>query len=79
MLTGDNKIINKKLLYIYDSYGNVLEKHTLTVGKKEAIQNEGKWECEGLSIKDNTLYTTIMTGQNGRNIKYLVKIFKIHD
>ena len=79
VLTGDNKIINNKLLYIYDAYGNILEKHILNFGKKKAIENGNKWEYEGLAIKDRILYTTVMTGYNGKNIKYLFKILKIED
>jgi len=76
-LSGNNKINSKKYLVVYDYLGNVIKKITLTIGKKLALKEGNKWELEGLSIKDNKLYTTVMSGKNGHNIKRLYQILEI--
>ncbi len=76
LLSGDANIEHPKYLVVYDAYGKVLEKRKLKVNKQNAKKEGNKLEVEGLTFKGNTLYTTIMTGYNGKNKKQLLKIYK---
>jgi hypothetical protein len=76
-LSGNNKLNSLKHLIIYDSYGSVTKNYILNTGKDYALKEGSKWELEGLTIKKNSLYTTVMTGKNGKNIKRLYKILDI--
>ena len=64
-------------IYIYDFYGYVVKSYELFTGKNYAIKEGKKWELEGLTIKNNSIYTTVMTGENDNIIKRLYKIFDI--
>ncbi len=76
-LTGNSKINSKKYLYVYDSYGKVIKYFSLKTGKVFAKKNGLKWELEGLAFKNNTLYTTVMAGSDGKNKKRLYEILHI--
>ena len=77
LLSGDANIEHPKYLVIYDAYGKVLEKKTLKIDKQSAKKEGNKLEVEGLTFKGNALYTTIMTGYNGKNKKQLLKIYRL--
>ena len=79
VLTGDNKLNHPKYLFIYDAYGMVLKKIKLPLDIEKAKKEGNKLEVEGLTFKNNELYTTIMTGYNGKNIKRLYKILSLKD
>ncbi len=72
--TGDNVLENPKLLYVYDTSGNIIEKHKIE--KIEfAKQLHTKLEPEGLTfIGDDLHYTIIIKGKTGRNRKFLFKL-----
>jgi len=76
-LSGDNTLKGKKYLYIYDSFGKVVKKFEVFIGKQRAKKEGKKWELEGLSFLNNKLYTTVMTGFDGKNNKYLYQILEI--
>ncbi len=76
-LSGDNTLKGKKYLYIYDSFGKVEAHFELFAGKSRAEKDGKKWEMEGLTFLNNKLYTTVMTGFNGKNKKYLYQILYI--
>ena len=77
VLTGASKINDKKYLYIYDFYGKEVKHFEIKAGKDLAIKEKGKWELEGLTFKNNSLYTTVMSGQDGHNTHRLYKILTI--
>ena len=79
VLSGDNKTNHKKWLVVYDLLGKIVKKIELKIGKKFAIKEGNKWELEGLTFKKNELYTTVMTGYNGKNKKRLYKILEVID
>jgi len=76
-LSGNNKINTPKYLIIYNYLGDIIKKYSLNIGRKFALKEGNKWELEGLTIKNNKLYTTVMTGKNGHNIKRLYQILEI--
>jgi hypothetical protein len=77
ILTGANKINDKKYLYIYDFYGKKIKSFELKTGRNFAKKEHGKWELEGLTFRKNSLYTTVMTGKDGANIHRLYKILDL--
>ena len=79
VLTGDNKINHPKYLFVYDAYGKVLKNIKLHLSIKSAQKEGNKLEVEGLTFKNNNLYTTVMTGYDGKNIKRLYKILSLKD
>jgi hypothetical protein len=74
-LAGNQRLSTHKNIYIYNQNGEVLDKFLFD--KNDMPQNfHNKFEPEGLDVKDNTLYFSIMTKseiQEG-NIKYLYKL-----
>jgi hypothetical protein len=72
--TGDNLLNTPKLLYVYDTDGNIVEKHI--IGKNEFANQLGeKLEPEGLVFMGDDLhYTIILKGKTGRNRKFLFKL-----
>ena len=74
LLTSNNSINENKLLFIYDMHGNIILEKKLYMGRKNALTEGEKWEMEGLSFSNNSLYTTVMTGTDGNNTKRLFKI-----
>jgi hypothetical protein len=76
-LSGNNKLTTNKYLTIYDAYGKIQQVFTLSTGKRFAQIEGKKWELEGLSFKKNKLYTTVMSGKDGHNIKRLYQILEI--
>jgi len=76
-LTADNSLKNDKYLYVYDPKGKLLEKHRLTFGKQYARRHGVKWEMEGLAFKGDDLYTVVISGFNGLNIKHLYRILHV--
>jgi len=76
-LSGNNQLDSLKHLIIYDTFGNIIKNYELNIGKEFALKEGNKLELEGLTLKRNTLYTTVMTGYNGKNIKRLYKILDI--
>lgn len=77
-LTSSEKIDENKYLFVYDMNGKVVYFSELIVGKDFAIEEGDKYELEGLTFKDNALYTTVMTGKKGKNIKRLYKILEVN-
>ncbi len=75
--SGDADIEHPKYLVIYDAYGKVLDKIKLKLDIEKAKKEGNKLEVEGLTFKGNELYTAVMTGHNGNNIKRLHKIIKV--
>ena len=80
-LTGDNTLSqNEKLLYVYDTSGNVVTSTTIGMDWSTANALGNKYEPEGLSlVKDpngheRILYFTMMFGSSGNNIKRLYAI-----
>lgn len=76
ILSGDANIEHTKYLVIYDAYGKVLDKSKLRLDIQKAKKEGNKLEVEGLTFKGDELYTTIMTGHNGKNKKRVLKIYK---
>ena len=84
-LTGDNNLSqNEKLLYVYDTSGNVVTSTTIGMDWSTANALGNKYEPEGLSlVKDpngheRMLYFTMMFGSSGNNIKRLYAIAPSH-
>lgn len=80
-LTGDNSLTQtEKLLYVYDTAGNVVNSTTIGMDWSTADALGSKYEPEGLSlVKDpngheRMLYFTMMFGYSGNNIKRLYTI-----
>lgn len=76
-LSGNANLDTDKWLVVYDIKGNVIHKTKIIAGKEEALKEGNRYEPEGLEIKDNSLYTTFMSGEIGKNIKRLYKILEI--
>ncbi|MDD3591226.1 MAG: hypothetical protein PHO65_01100 [Sulfurovum sp.] len=76
-LSSDNSLGSDKFLFVYDLSGKVVFVTKLTAGKEMAILEGDKYEFEGLTFKNNSLYTTVMSGKKGKNIKRLYKILEI--
>ncbi|GEM_PF-4333957 len=76
-LSGDKKIKTPKYLVIYDFYGSLIKKFQLYTGKSLAKREGKKWELEGLTFRGDKLYTTVMSGKDGKNIKRIYKILEI--
>jgi hypothetical protein len=74
LLTSNNSINDNKLLFVYDFYGNIILEKKLYMGRENALIEGDKWEMEGLSFYNQSLYTTVMTGIDGNNTKRLFKI-----
>ena len=51
----------------------------ITPGKEFYSKEGSKYELEGLTFKGNDLYTTVMTGTKGKNIKRLYKILEVKE
>jgi len=75
-LVADNSLKHKKSLYVYDSKGKVLQHYTLSMGRHYAKRHGVKWEMEGLAFKGDDLYTVVISGFNGLNIKQLYRILR---
>lgn len=78
-LSSNNKIHDNKFLFIYDLYGNVIKNFGINPGKEFAYIEGNKYELEGLTFKENNLYTIVMTGKTGHNIKRLYKILEVNE
>ena len=76
-LSSDSALESEKLLFVYDLSGKVVFHTKLEAGKQEALKEGKKYEFEGLTFKGNALYTTVMSGKSGRNIKRLYKILEV--
>jgi hypothetical protein len=76
-LSGDNRFEHDKLLYVYDTSGKILRRLKLHIGYDYAKRHGVKWEMEGLTIQNGWLYTVVISGYNGMNIKHLYRILRI--
>jgi len=76
-ISGNNKLSGKKYLVIYDMYGMEVKQFVLKTGKKYAQKEGLKWELEGLDFHGNKLYTSVMSGKNGHNIKRVYQILEL--
>jgi hypothetical protein len=76
-LSGDNRFEHDKLLYIYDTSGKILRRLKLHIGYDYAKRHGAKWEMEGLTVQNGWLYTVVISGYNGMNIKHLYRILRI--
>jgi hypothetical protein len=76
-LTGDNRFEHDKLLYVYDPKGKLVRRLKLRMGHEYAKRHGSKWEMEGLAIRNGWLYTIVISGYNGMNIKHLYRILRI--
>jgi hypothetical protein len=76
-LSGNKKMSSNKYLFIYDFYGKEIKKIQLFTGKDISKREGKKWELEGLEFVGNSLYTTVMSGADGKNIKRIYKILEI--
>jgi len=76
-LTGDNTLKGKKYLYIYDSYGRVVNKYELHTGRDFSKSLGDKWELEGLAFKGKELYTIVISKDKYRHYMKLYKILKL--
>ena len=73
-LTADNTLDHDKYLYVYTPEGKMLKRYRLTFGKQYAKRHGIKWEMEGLAFRGNDLYTVVISGFPGLNIKHLYRI-----
>lgn len=78
-LTGNSNPVYDHFLYVYDLEGEIKFSSIITPGKEFYSKEGSKYELEGLTFKGNDLYTTVMTGTKGKNIKRLYKILEVKE
>ncbi len=76
-LSGDNTLKGSKQLFIYDNYGKLIKMYTLKTGKVLSKSLGKKWELEGLTFKEKSLYTTVISKKDGKHILNLYMILLI--
>jgi len=74
LLTSNNSINEYKIITIYNFEGDIIKETNLYTGREFSVSEGNKWELEGLAFLNNILYTTVMTGVDGANIKRLYRI-----
>ncbi len=78
-LSGNNRVQGKKIVAIYHKDGTLIEKYYIQAKdlEKRSFHPKDRWELEGLTLRDNKLYTTINYHIDGKNSKKLLEILTI--
>jgi hypothetical protein len=76
ILLGKNQLKDKKYLLVYNMNGKFIKEIRLTTGFNIAKKYGKKWELEGLSVKNNSLYTIVVIEHNK---KILYKILELKE
>ncbi|MCK4440685.1 MAG: hypothetical protein KAU90_01675, partial [Sulfurovaceae bacterium] len=75
VLSGKNKVTDKKILSLYTKGGKFLK--TFNIIAPKTHHKKDKWELEGLSFENGVLYTTINTNISNKKRKYLLQLMKV--
>ena len=78
-LSGKNTIFDKKILAIYTKKGLLLDKYYIEAKDitPRVYTSNDRWELEGLTFRDQKIYTTINSFVDGKYSKELLEILTL--